>query len=111
MTGHAVERQRTVVAKPAAARRGRRRRREVESEEFIAFCRRIVRAMGRRAVVADPEDFAMLAGLADDLNKVVADAAAGLYDAGYSWAEIGASLNITRQAARQRWGITDRRTA
>lgn len=67
--------------------------------------------MGRRAVVADPEDFAMLAGLADDLNAVVAGAAVGLYDVGYSWAEIGASLNITRQAARQRWGITDRRTA
>lgn len=50
----------------------------------------------------------MLARLADDLNAVVRDAAVGLHEAGCSWGEIGAPLGITRQAARQRWGVTSK---
>lgn len=84
-----------------------RRRRHVETDEFGAFARRIVSAYGRR--VAD-RDIEALAGLAD-LGKLVDSyallAVANLRSpagGGYSWAEIGRVLGITRQAAQQRYG-------
>ena len=43
-------------------------------------------------------------GLADEIDTAIAEAAKGLRDCGYSWAEIGSRLGITRQAAQQRWG-------
>lgn len=33
------------------------------------------------------------------------DAAVQLHDAGYSWTEIARELGVSRQAARQRWGV------
>jgi len=39
-------------------------------------------------------------GLADEVDTAVE----GLRACGYSWAEIGSRLRITRQAAQQRWG-------
>lgn len=41
--------------------------------------------------------------LADDIDDAIALAVSGLRGAGYSWAEIGSRLGITRQAAQQRW--------
>ena len=43
-------------------------------------------------------------GLAEEIDTAVAEAVKGLRACGYSWAEIGARLGITRQAAQQRWG-------
>jgi hypothetical protein len=45
-----------------------------------------------------------MTGLADELDAAIAEAVRGLRARGYSWAEIGARLGITRQAAQQRWG-------
>jgi hypothetical protein len=45
-----------------------------------------------------------MVGLADEINAVIAEAVKGLRTHGYSWAEIGARLRISRQAAQQRWG-------
>ena len=42
--------------------------------------------------------------LADDLDHAIRDAITGLRGHGYSWADIGTRLGITRQAAQQRWG-------
>jgi len=42
--------------------------------------------------------------LSDDINDAIQQAVKGLRGAGYSWAEIGARLGITRQAAQQRSG-------
>jgi hypothetical protein len=42
-------------------------------------------------------------GLAEEIDTVVAEADKGLRGSGYSWAEIGVRLGITRQAAQQRW--------
>jgi hypothetical protein len=47
-------------------------------------------------------------GLADEIDAAGAEAVKGLRAYGYSWAEIGPRLGITRQAAQQRWGITSR---
>ena len=42
--------------------------------------------------------------LADQIDIAIGQAVTGLRGFGYSWAEIGARLGITRQAAQQRWG-------
>jgi hypothetical protein len=39
-----------------------------------------------------------------ELDAAIAEAVKGLRGCGYSWAEIGSRLGITRQAAHQRWG-------
>ena len=48
----------------------------------------------------------LMLGLAEEIDTAIAKAVKGLRAYGYSWAEIGARLGITRQAAQQRWGTT-----
>jgi hypothetical protein len=45
-----------------------------------------------------------MTGLSADIDMAIGQAVTGLRASGYSWAEIGARLRITRQAAQQRWG-------
>jgi hypothetical protein len=47
---------------------------------------------------------ALMLGLAEEIDTAIAEAVKGLRACGYSWAEIGSRLGITRQAAQQRWG-------
>jgi hypothetical protein len=42
--------------------------------------------------------------LADEIDSAIGQAVKGLRAFGYSWAEIGSRLGVTRQAAWQRWG-------
>ena len=82
----------------------KRRRRRVENDEYSAFTRRILRAYSRRVGDGDVEALALMLGLADEIDTAIAEAIKGLRAYGYSWAEIGSRLGITRQAAQQRWG-------
>lgn len=52
----------------------------------------------------DVEAVALTVGLAEEIDTAIAEAVKGLRACGYSWAEIGSRLGITRQAAQQRWG-------
>ena len=81
----------------------KRRRRSVENDEYGEFIRRILRAYSRRVADGDVEALSLMTGLADELDKAIAQAVKGLCVQGYSWTEIGDRLGITRQAARQRW--------
>jgi hypothetical protein len=72
--------------------------------EYAAFAWRILRACSRRVAAGDVESLTHLVGLSDDIDSAIRQAVDGLRAAGYSWAEIGARLGITRQAAQQRWG-------
>ncbi len=45
-------------------------------------------------------------GLSAEIDDAIGQAVKGLREFGYSWAEIGSRLGITRQAAQQRWGRT-----
>jgi len=81
-----------------------RRRRTVENHEYGAFTRRILRAYSRRVADGDVEAFALMTGLADELDNAISRGGQGLHARGYSWAEISSRLGITRQAAQQRWG-------
>ena len=76
----------------------------MENDEYAAFARRVIRAHSRRVAAGDIDALAAVAALADDLDTAIRDAITGLRQRGYSWADIGIRLGITRQAAQQRWG-------
>ena len=84
----------------------KRPRRQVENDEYGAFVRRILRAYARRVGDGDVEALALMTGLAEEIDTAIAEAVKGLRTCGYSWAEIGSRLGITRQAAQQRWGTS-----
>jgi hypothetical protein len=82
----------------------KRRKPPVENDDFAAFARRVIAAYSRRVAQGDIEAITAMAALADDLDAAIRRAITGLREHGYSWAEIGIRLGITRQAAQQRWG-------
>jgi hypothetical protein len=82
----------------------KRTRRLVENDEYAAFARRVIAAYSRRVALGDIEALTLMVILADDLDEGIRQAVTGLRESGYSWAEIGSRLGITRQAAQQRWG-------
>lgn len=80
------------------------RRTEREAHDMAAFAGRVARAMVRRAGEGDLEALAALRTIRDDVESAIGDAARALHDdfhSPYSWAEIGRSLGITKQAAYQ----------
>jgi hypothetical protein len=76
----------------------------VENDEYAAFARRVLRAYARRVATGDVEALTLMLGLSAEIDDAIARAVTGLRSFGYSWAEIGSRLGITRQAAQQRWG-------
>jgi hypothetical protein len=82
-----------------------RRTRLVENDDYAAFARRILRAYARRVATGDVEAMTVMLGLSAEIDDAIAQAVHGLRGSGYSWAEIGSRLGITRQAAQQRWGV------
>ena len=98
--GRASDRAST-VNKPLTPNRARA---VVENPEYAAFARRILKAYARRVATGDIEALGLMAELADIIDVGIRDAVTGLREHGYSWAEIGSRLAITRQASQQRWG-------
>jgi len=80
------------------------RRRVVENDQYAAFIRRAIRAYSRRVAAGDIEAIADMTAIADEIGAAIQDAITGLRSTGYSWADIALRLDITRQAAQQRWG-------
>ncbi|GHJ10606.1 hypothetical protein TPA0907_49730 [Micromonospora humidisoli] len=93
----------TVKASLTPSVPAQKRREVVENDQFAAFTRRIIRAHGRRVATGDVEALRDLVALSADLDRAIGDAVIGLRAFGYSWAEIGSRLGISRQAAQQRW--------
>ena len=80
----------------------KRPRRQVENDEYTAFIRRILRAYSRCVGNGDVEALALMLDLAEEIDTAIAKAVKGLRAHGYSWAEIGSRLGITRQC----WGAS-----
>ena len=78
--------------------------RAVENDQYAAFARRVLRAYARRVATGDVEALTLMLGLSAEIDDAISQAVQGLRGFGYSWAEIGSRLGITRQAAQQRWG-------
>ena len=85
----------------------KRRKRVTENDEYAAFLTRALRAYSRRIATGDIDALTAIATLATDLDHAMTEAITELRARhGYSWADIGTRLGITRQAAQQRWGGT-----
>ena len=91
----------STVKKPLTPKRPYR---VVENDEYAAFLRRVIRAYSRRVAAGDIEAITAMVRLADDLEDATRQAINELNASGYSWADIGMRLGITRQGAQQRWG-------
>ncbi|QXG07714.1 hypothetical protein [Curtobacterium phage Penoan] len=76
----------------------------VETPEYAAMLRRMIRNYGRRVADADPIDLAEMLTLADVLSTATQLAVDGMRDRGLSWAEIAEPTGFTRQNAYARWG-------
>jgi hypothetical protein len=93
--------------RPDSVKRGltpKRRKRRVENDEYAAFARRVLRAYSRRIAAGDIDALEGMADLAAEVETATGQAVTGLRQQGYSWADVGLRLGITRQAAQQRWG-------
>jgi hypothetical protein len=84
---------------------GKRSKRERETLEIRSMVRRMFRAYRRRVSKGDIEELPGMVELHTDLDKEIQAAVDGLREFGYSWTEIADRMKITRQAARQRWGV------
>jgi DNA-directed RNA polymerase specialized sigma24 family protein len=80
-----------------------RRARRVENDEYAAFARRVLRAYGRRIAQGDIDAITELSALFAEVESALGSAVLGLRLLGYSWAEIGKRLGVTRQAVHERW--------
>lgn len=69
----------------------------------------MIRSVGRRIGLEDPENLASLAVLEEALREAWALAIAGLRETGWSDPAIGRQLGMTRQAVEQRWPRARRR--
>lgn len=74
----------------------------IEPSELARF-QREVKAMVRYAG-DEPDSLACIVHLAEQLHAGLAQGAAQCRAQGFSWADIGRSLGVTRQAAYQRLG-------
>jgi hypothetical protein len=95
------------TVKPALTLKPRKRpKRHVETPQFDAFVRRILRAYARRVAAGDVEALASLLGLSAEVDAVTRVAVAGLRAKpySYSWSEIASRLGTSKQAAQMRYG-------
>jgi hypothetical protein len=76
----------------------------VETADFAAMLRRLIRAYARRVGEGDEVDLADMLGVAAVLDDAIAKAVATMRAQGHSWDYIGKGAGITRQGAFQRWG-------
>lgn len=77
--------------------------RQIENEDYLAMCSRLLRAAGRRVSDSDPDTLALFIRLRDTLDQEICLAASSLNQQGFSWGEIGKSLSISRAAAHKRF--------
>jgi hypothetical protein len=95
------------TVKPTLTLRSRKRaKRQVETNQFDAFARRILRAYARRVASGDVEALRTLAALSAEVDVVTREAVAGLRAKPYtySWSEIADRLGVSRQAVQMRYG-------
>lgn len=76
----------------------------VETPQYLAMLRRMIRAAGRRVGEADELELADLLSLHAELDEAVAAAVDGQRVHGKSWQDIARGTGTTRQAAHLRYG-------
>lgn len=76
----------------------------MSTELTAATVRNAIRAYGLRVAGGRLDELPELAALAEFANEQLAHAVHRLNTQGYSWAQIGDQLGVTRQAAHARFG-------
>jgi hypothetical protein len=81
-------------------------RRETSNASYAAFVGRALRAMQRRLAGGDLESLPDLVALHEETGRLVTESVHALRAEphGYSWADVGRVLGISRQAAQKRFG-------
>ena len=87
-------------ADKAALSRGRRYRETPDVSDAVG---RLILTVHRRVATEDPPDLRYLLDLEAKLAEAMSVAVAGQRASGYSDADIGAALGVTRQAIQQRF--------
>lgn len=77
---------------------------KVETAEFGAMVRRMIRAYGRRVADADEIELAQLVETRDALEEAIEQAVVGQRELhGRSWADVAPGLGVSRQEAHRRY--------
>lgn len=80
-----------------------KRSRPRETGEYTQFVHRAIKGLARRVGAGDVDAIEDMLAVSAELDEAILAAVAGLREAGYSWAEIGARAGVTKQAAHKRW--------
>jgi hypothetical protein len=86
------------------SRRPKRPRRSVETLDYVALVRRLVRRAGQRVADSDEHELRALMALQETLDEALQVAVDGQRSIGRSWAYIGDAAGMKRQSAFERWG-------
>lgn len=84
--------------------KSKRPRQHRETEDYIRFAARMLRAAGRRVADGDEVELRLLLDLHAVLDEAAVAGVAGLRARGMSWAYIASATGVTRQTAQERWG-------
>ena len=79
----------------------------VETVDFLAMVKRLIRRAGERVADADEPELAELVALRAELDRAIDAAAKGQHSIGRSWAEVARGLGTSRQAAHARYAPRD----
>lgn len=74
---------------------------DVENESYAAFCARVAKSLGDRVGDGDCHELRYIRDLREITREAEGRAIVGLLAQGYSYAEIGAGLGISRQAVHK----------
>jgi hypothetical protein len=88
-------------------KRAKRARRAVETLDFVATVKRLVRRAGVRVADADEHELRALMSLQETLDEALQVAVDGQRSIGRSWAYIGDAAGMKRQSAFERWGAKE----
>lgn len=75
----------------------------VETLDYVAFAKRVIRGAGKRVAQGYGRELAELLSLRDEVESAIATAVGGMREQGHSWQYIADGLGITRQSAHQRY--------
>jgi hypothetical protein len=82
----------------------------IGNDDYMDFARRVIGAAGRRVAQLDVEALSELVDLREAVRDAIDCAIAGLLVGGYTYAEVGRVLGVTRQAIFQQYGHLVTRT-